>query len=229
MYRKHACIYATVVHHRTGQQFRHPQWQLQAKWWGCCICSRKSQELQCSSRKLLFVRLRVKIEAMRQKSDKKCRGQPQSVPVFLFLHLFSLSGSLFLTVTVFSVAMVTSVAEYSKDAVLVMKISREEQHYLLILGCVSRSTHILDLKKLRARDRLINALFSILAFHLIKFIKQNSKRSCWFLKLKWPNKVSNKGWMQRYCWAEDVQILTEQHRRRLVQVTQTSAGCWLLK
>lgn len=26
MYRKHACIYATVVHHRTGHQFRHPQW-----------------------------------------------------------------------------------------------------------------------------------------------------------------------------------------------------------
>lgn len=83
--------YATVVHHRTGHQFRHPQWWLQAKWWGCCICSGKSQELQCSSRKLIFVRLRGKIEAMRQKRDKKCRGQPQSVPVFLFLHFFTLS------------------------------------------------------------------------------------------------------------------------------------------
>lgn len=145
MYRKHACIYATVVHHRSGHQFQHPHWKLQAQRWGCCICSGKSQELQCSSRKLIILRLRVKIEAMRQKRDKKCRGQPQSVPVFLFFLFYtsSLIQALFLTVTVFSVAMVTSGAEYSKDVVLVMKISREEQHYLLTLDCVSRSNHIL--------------------------------------------------------------------------------------
>lgn len=182
MYRKHTCIYATV-HHRTSHQFRHPQWKLQAQWWGCCICSGKSQELQCSSRKLIFVRLRVKLEAMRQKRDKKCRGQPQSVPVFLFLHLFSHSGSLLLTVTVFSVAMVTTGAEYSKDVVLVMKISREEQNYLLILDCVSRLNHILGYKKVIKRsviDSLTHCLASWLSIYQIYQIEQ--KKILWILE-----------------------------------------------
>lgn len=93
------------------------------------------------------MRWTIKIEAMRQNKDKKRKGQPKSVPVFLFCVFTPFfSGFLLLTATVFPVAMVTSVAEYSKDAVVVMKTSREEQHYLLVLYRVSRSTHILGKK-----------------------------------------------------------------------------------
>lgn len=39
--------------------------------------------------------------------------------------------------------MVTPVAESSKDPIAVMKMSREEQHHLLILNRVNMLTHIL--------------------------------------------------------------------------------------
>lgn len=77
--------------------------------------------------------------------DMKRRGQPQNVSLLLSSVYISPFLGL-LTVTVFPVAMVTSVAEHSKDSVAVMRISREDYHYLVIPDCAKMLPHNLGKK-----------------------------------------------------------------------------------
>lgn len=58
------------------------------------ICKGKRRELQSGSRKLIFVRWSIKIEAMGQNRDMKRRGQPQNVSLLLSFVYISLSLSL---------------------------------------------------------------------------------------------------------------------------------------